>query len=165
MINPKTILAEWVTALQALPNLMEALGGAASSIQFYSENTTVFGQPTQNNVRLAILSMPPGSILIAWHGTAPGRVGNALVFVHDFALYLRAPETPSVGYEDLFNWIVNDIPEGGTLRMLHTQVDLNCEPMDFYLPSARRNTIVISADGATFEYFEVPVRLIESYNP
>jgi len=165
MINPKTILAEWVTALQALPNLMEALGGAANSIQFYSENTTVFGQPTQNNVRFAILSRPPGSILIAWHGTAPGRVGNALVFVHDFALYLRAPETPSVGYEDLFNWIVNDIPEGGTLRMLHTQVDLNCEPMDFYLPSARRNTIVISADGATFEYFEVPVRLIESYNP
>jgi hypothetical protein len=165
MINPKTILAEWVTALQALPNLMEALGGYASSIQFYSENTTVFGQPTQNNVRLAILSMPPGSILIAWQGTASGRLGNALVFVHDFALYLRAPETPSVGYEDLFNWIVNDIPEGGTLRMLHTQVDSNCEPMDFYLPSARRNTIVISADGATFEYFEVPVRLIESYNP
>jgi hypothetical protein len=165
MINPKTILAEWVTALQALPNLMEALGGNASSIQFYSENTTVFGQPTQNNVRLAILSMPPGSILIAWQGTASGRLGNALVFVHDFALYLRAPETPSVGYEDLFNWIVNDIPEGGTLRMLHTQVDSNCEPMDFYLPSARRNTIVISADGATFEYFEVPVRLIESYNP
>ena len=165
MINPKTILAEWVTALQALPNLMEALGGNSNSIQFYSENTTVFGQPTQNNVRLAILSMPPGSILIAWHGTAPGRLGNALVFVHDFALYLRAPETPSVGYEDLFNWIVNDIPEGGTLRMLHTQVDSNCEPMDFYLPSARRNTIVISADGATFEYFEVPVRLIESYNP
>jgi len=165
MINPKTILAEWVTALQALPNLMEALGGNTNSIQFYSENTTVFGQPTQNNVRLAILSMPPGSILIAWQGTASGRLGNALVFVHDFALYLRAPETPSVGYEDLFNWIVNDIPEGGTLRMLHTQVDSNCEPMDFYLPSARRNTIVISADGATFEYFEVPVRLIESYNP
>ena len=165
MINPKTILAEWVTALQALPNLMEALGGNAGSIQFYSENTTVFCQPTQNNVRLAILSMPPGSILIAWQGTASGRLGNALVFVHDFALYLRAPETPSVGYEDLFNWIVNDIPEGGTLRMLHTQVDSNCEPMDFYLPSARRNTIVISADGATFEYFEVPVRLIESYNP
>jgi hypothetical protein len=24
---------------------------------------------------------------------------------------------------------------------------------------------VISADGTTFEYFEVPVRLIESFNP
>jgi hypothetical protein len=109
--------------------------------------------------------MPPGSIMVVWHGTAPGRLGNALVFVHDFALYLRAPETGSIGYEDLFNWIVNDIPEGSTLKMLHIQVDPGCEPMDFYLPSARRNTIVISADGATFEYFEVAARLIESYNP
>ena len=165
MINPKTILAEWVTALQALPNLMEALGGSASSVQFYSENATVFGQPTQNNVRLAVLGMPPGSIMVVWHGTAPGRLGNALMFVHEFALYLRAPETASVGYEDLFNWIVNDIPEGGTLKMLHLPVDPSCEPMDFYLPSARRNTIVISADGATFEYFEVAVRLIEATNP
>jgi hypothetical protein len=165
MLNPKTLLAEWVTALQALPNLVEALGGSQNRIQFYTENAVVFGQPTQNNIRLAILSMPPGSILVAWQGSGPGGLGNMLVFVHDFSLYLRAPEEADVGYEDLFNWIVNDIPTGGTLRMLHTQIDPNCEPMDFYLPSARRNTIVISADGATFEYFEVPVRLIESYNP
>jgi hypothetical protein len=165
MINPKTILAEWVTALQALPNLVAALGGDPSVIQHYSENITVFGHRTEANVRLALLSMPPGSIMAVWHGTAPGRLGNALVFVHDFSLYLRAPETRSVGYEDLFTWIVNDIPVGSTLRMLHTQIDPNCEPMDFYLPSARRNTIVISADGTTFEYFEVAVRLIESYNP
>jgi hypothetical protein len=165
MINPKTILAEWVTALQALPNLITALGGNAAQIQFYTENATVFGHPTQSNIRLAILSMPPGSIMIAWQGSGPGRLGNALVFVHDFSLYLHAPEVANVGYEDLFNWIVNDIPTGSTLRMLHTPIDPNCEPMDFYLPSARRNTIVVSADGATFEYFEVPVRLIESFNP
>ena len=134
MINPKTLLAEWVTALQALPNLVEALGGNQNRIQFYTENATVFGQATQNNIRLAILSMPPGSILVAWQGSGPGRLGNALVFVHDFSLYLRAPEQAEVGYEDLFNLIVNDIPTGGTLRMLHTPVDPNCEPMDFYLP-------------------------------
>ena len=165
MVNPKTILAEWVAALQSLPNLMTALAGGNSSIQFYTENAAVFGQATQNNIRLAILSMPPGSIMIAWHGSAPARLGSMLVFAHDFSLYLRAPETPNVGYEDLFNWIVNDTPTGGSLRMLHTQIDSGCEPMDFYLPTARRNTIVVSADGATFEYFEVPVRLIESYNP
>ena len=164
MINPKTLLAEWVDALRGLPKLVEALGGNANHIQFYSENAIVFGKPTQNNIRLAILSMPPGSILVAWQGTAPGRLGNMLVFVHEFSLYLRTPEEAEVGYEDLFNWIVNDIPPASTIPMLHTQIDPNCEPMDFYLPSARRNTIVISADGATFEYFECPVRLIESYN-
>src|ERR1035437_911765 len=158
MISPKTLLAEWVTALQSLPNLVKALGGDGGQIQFYTENATVFGQPTQNNIRLAILSMPPGSVMIAWQGSEPGRLGNALVFVHDFSLYLRAPEEADVGYEDLFNWIVNDIPAGSSLRMLHAESHTNGEPIDFYLPSARRNTVVISADGATFEYFEVPVR-------
>ena len=68
-----------------------------------------------------------------------------------------------MGYEDLFNWIVNDIPaKTDGLRMLHTPVDPLCEPMDFYLPAAQRNTVVISPDGATFEYFEVRVPLIET---
>jgi hypothetical protein len=164
MLNPKTILAEWVKALQSLPNLVSALGDA-DNIQFYSENKVVFGEQTQNNIRLAILSMPLGSIMIVWQGTEPGRLGNMAVFVHSFSLYLRAPET-GAGYEDLFNWIVNDLPNGtGNLRMLHTNIDPLCEPMDFYLPSARRNTVVIAADGSTFEYFEVSVRLIEATNP
>jgi len=165
VINPKTILAEWVTALQSLPNLVDALGGDGSRIQFYTENATVFGQPTQNNTRLAILSMPPGSILIAWQGSGPTRLGNALVFAHHFSLYLRAPENADVGYEDLFHWIVNDVPQGSSLVMLHTAVDPHCEPMDLDLPTAQRNTVVISADGATFEYFEVRARLVEFVNP
>jgi hypothetical protein len=165
MINPKTILAEWVTALRSLPNLVSALGGNGGNIQFYTENAVVFGQPTQNNIRLAILSMPPGSVMISWEGSGPGRLGNALVFVHDFMLYLHAPETANVGYEDLFTWIVNDVPQNGNLTMLHTPIDPSCEPMDFYLPSMRRQTVVISADGATFEYFAGPIRLIETGNP
>jgi len=164
VINPKTILGEWVTTLRTLPNLVAAIGDSRR-IQYYTENASVFGQQTENNIRLAILSMPPGSILIAWQGTRPGRLGNALVFVHEFSLYLRAPEAASVGYEDIFNWLVNDVPSSGSLSMLHTAVDPNCEPMDFYLPSAQRNTVVISADGATFEYFEVRANLIESQNP
>ena len=58
MIHPKRLLGEWVTALQALPRLVEALGGNGNHIQAYSENTVVFGQPTQNNIRLAILPAP-----------------------------------------------------------------------------------------------------------
>ena len=166
MLNPKDILGEWVALLRALPKLVEALGGNGDNIQFYSENAVVFGKPTQNNIRLAILNMPLGSVMITWQGTRPGRIGQALVFVHEFSLYLRAPDNPNVGYEDLFNWIVNDIPtHSDGLRMLHTPVDPLCEPMDFYLPAAQRNTVVISADGATFEYFEVRAQLIESRNP
>jgi hypothetical protein len=167
MINPKTILGEWVTALQNVPDLVAALGGENPSarIQYYTENASVFGKQTQNNTRLAILAMPLGSILVAWQGTRPGRLGNMLVFVHDFSLYLRAPEAASVGYEDMFNLIVNGLPTGSTLQLLHTPIDAHCEPMDFYLPTAQRNSVLISADGATFEYFEVRVPLIESMNP
>jgi hypothetical protein len=165
VINPKLILAEWVTALQSLPNLVEALDGHAAQIQFYSENATVFGQPAQNNTRVALLSMPPGSIMVVWQGTKPARWGGALHFVHEFSLYLRAPEDLSVGYEDLFNSIVNDMPQGTTLPMLHTNIDPFCEPMDLYLPTAQRNTIVVSASGDTFEYFEIKASLIEATNP
>jgi hypothetical protein len=162
MINPKTLGAEFVTAMRSLPNLVGALGGDATRIQYYTENTTVFGVPTQNNIRLAVLSMPPGSIMIVWQGTRTGRLGTLLMPVHDFSLYLRAPETPSVGYEDLFNWIVNDVPQGSSVKMLHTNIDPDCEPMDFFLPTARRNTVVVGADGSTFECFECAVGLIES---
>jgi hypothetical protein len=165
MTNPKTILAEWVTALQALPNLVDALGGDGSYIQFYTENATVFGQPTQNNIRLAILSMPPGSIMIAWQGTGPGRLGNALVFVHDFSLYLARAGRSRCRLRGSLQLDRERRAGGQQPPDAAHPVDPNCEPMDFYLPSARRNTVVISPDGATFEYFEVPVRLIESYNP
>ena len=165
MLNPKTLGGEIVTVLQSLPNLLQALGGNGGTIQYYSENATVFGKAAENNVRLAILSMPPGSVMVVWQGTRTGRLGGALMFVHDFSLYLRAPETPSVGYEDLFNLIVTDVPANGSVSMLHTSIDPACEPMDFYLPTARRNTVVVGADGSTFEYFEVAVSLIESMNP
>jgi len=59
------------------------------------------------------------------------------------------------GLRDIFNWLVNDVLSSGSLSTLHTPIDADCEPMDFYLPSAQRNTVVISPDGATFEYFEV----------
>ena len=44
---------------------------------------------------------------------------------------------------------VNDTPAGTNLSMLHSNIDQFCEPMDFYLPTAQRNTVVVGADGAT----------------
>jgi hypothetical protein len=121
--------------------------------------------PAENNLRHALLQMPPGSLMVVWQGTHPGRLGMGLTFVHDFAIYMRAPDSGDVGYEDLFNAIVNDSPAGSTLKNLHIEVDVHCEPMDFFLPSAQRNVMVVTADGGTFEYFEVRVSLIESGLP
>jgi len=102
VINPKTILGEWVTALQSCPDLVTAIGGNGSNIRAFME-----GLATDNNLRLAILQMPPGSVLVAWNGTTPRRLtGGSLHFAHRFSIYLRAPEQDSTAtYADLF-WLL-----------------------------------------------------------
>ena len=164
MINPNTILGEWVTALQSCPDLVTALGGDSNTIRAFME-----GLAEHNNLRLAILKMPPGSILVAWNGTTPRRLsGGALHFAHHFSLYLRAAEQDSGGtYADLFWLLVSAIPTGAPSwsSLLHLQIDPDCYPMDLDLPSAQRNTVVVSADGATLDYFEVQATLLEHGNP
>jgi len=146
VINPKTILGEWVTALQSCPDLVDALGGDGDNIRAFME-----GLATDNNLRLAILQMPPGSILVAWNGTTPRRLtGGSLHFAHRFSIYLRAPEQNSTAtYADLFWLLVSAIPTGAPswASLLHVQIDPDCYPMDMDLPSAQRNTVVVSADG------------------
>ena len=113
--------------------------------------------------------MPPGSILVAWNGTTPRRLtGGALHFAHRFSIYLRAPEQNSTAtYADLFWLLVSAIPAGAPSwsSLLHFQIDPDCYPMDLDLPSAQRNTVVVSADGATLDYFEVQATLVEQGNP
>lgn len=168
MINPKKILGEWVSTLSSIPDLVaalasdEGLGNVApwtgGPIQSYSD-----GPGTDSNLREAILDMPPGSILIAWLGTRPRRLMGALLFSHQFSLFLRAPET-GAGYEDIFNLIVSGVPalnNPESLQMLHVPIDPACYPMDLELPAAQRSTIVVSADGATFDYFDVQTTLTE----
>ena len=76
MINPRTILGEWVTALQSCPDLVAAIGGDPDNIRAFME-----GLATDNNLRLAILQMPPGSILVAWNGTdAAASYGRGAAF-------------------------------------------------------------------------------------
>jgi hypothetical protein len=164
MINPKTILGEWVTALRSCPDLVTAIGGDDNNIRPFME-----GLADHNNLRLAILQMPPGSILVAWNGTTPRRLtGGALHFAHRFSIYLRAPEQNSTAtYADLFWLLVSAIPTGAPSwsSLLHFQIDPDCYPMDLDLPSAQRNTVVVSADGATLDYFEVQATLVEQGNP
>ena len=83
MINPKTILGEWVAALRSCPDLVTAIGGNPENIWAFME-----GLADHNNLRLAILQMLPGSILVAWNGTTPRRLtGGALHFAHRFSIY------------------------------------------------------------------------------
>ena len=72
-------------------HLVAGIGGDGNNIRPFME-----GLADHNNLRLAILQMPPGSILVAWNGTTPRRLtGGALHFAHRFSIYLRAPELNS----------------------------------------------------------------------
>ena len=159
MARTKTIGGEIVAALMSVPELVTALG-AGANIRYYIDGVT-----TESNLRLAILEMSPGSILVAWRGSGPVRLGNSVQYSHKYSLFLRVPEGADVGYEDLFDLIRFGVPSGGTLPLLHTPIDPDCEPMDFSLPPIDRNTIVVSSDGATFDYFEMFVALTEHGNP
>ena len=61
MINPKTILGEWVTALRSCPDLVTAIGGDGNNIRPFME-----GLADHNNLRLAILAdatrLDPGRV-------------------------------------------------------------------------------------------------------
>ena len=164
MINPKTILGEWVRVLQSCPDVVDALGGDGNNIRAFME-----GLASDNNVRVAILQMPPGSILVAWNGAGPRRLsGGSVQFAHRFSLFLRAAEQDSGStYADLFWLLVSAKPTGAQSweSLLHYQIDPGCFPMDLDLPTAQRNTVMVSADGATLDYFEVQVTLVEQGNP
>ena len=75
MIHPKTLLAEWVTALQSLRNLVDALGGDGGRIQFYTENTTVFGpaHPEQRSPGDFVHAARLGDDRVAWQWTGQAR--------------------------------------------------------------------------------------------
>jgi hypothetical protein len=115
----------WLTALQSCPDLVTAIGGNGSNIRAFME-----GLATDNNLRLDILQMPPGSILVAWNGTTPRRLtGGSLDFAHRLSIYLRAAEQNSTAtYADLFWLLVSAVPTGAPSweSLLHFQIDPDC---------------------------------------
>ena len=79
----------------------------------------------------------------------------------------RTQQDSTATYADLFWLLVSAKPTGAPSweSLLHLQIDPDCYPMDMDLPSAQRNTVVVSADGATLDYFEVQATLVEQGNP
>ena len=84
-----------------------------------------------------------------------------------FYWHPKPEQNATATYADLFWLLVSAIPAGAPSwsSLLHFQIDPDCYPMDLDLPSAQRNTVVVSADGATLDYFEVQATLVEQGNP
>lgn len=160
MLNPDNLVSAWVTTLQSVPDLMTALGNSASSVLGYCDQF-----PQQSNLRRALLEQPPGSILVVYTGTDTVRIGNggAWAFRHRFSFMVRAPEVrdSGVSYAQIWSLFVNGVPRGTSLPLIHTEIDPACDAMDREGPKAARNSLLVSVDGATIDYFEFTASLIE----
>lgn len=155
MLNPDDLVAAWITALQSVPDLASALGGEnGAGVAGYID-----AFPQSNNLVRAIKEQAPGSLLVIYMGTTKTRVGTAIQFSHRFTFVVRAPEGGSYGA--IFNAFVNGKPDGSDLPLLHYDIHPSCYPMDFDLPSSQRNSLLVSVDGATLDYFEFSASLVE----
>jgi hypothetical protein len=110
-------------------------------------------------VRRAILQRPPGSLLVIWQGAGPRRLQGATYFQHQFSIIVRAPL--SATYGAICALLVNGIDPDTGLKLLHSPIHPSCESMDLDLPIARRQTLLVSQDGETLDYFEFTANLME----
>jgi hypothetical protein len=160
MVNTDTLVDSWTATLRQIPELVTALGGE-DRIVGYKDSF-----PKQSNLRTAIVQQQPGSILIVFMGTDKVRFssgGGAWSFRHRFSFFVRAPlsRDRSVSYAEIWNQFVNGVPSGTTLKLLNTEIHLECDPMDREGPTSQRNQLVVSLDGETLDYFEFSATLIE----
>lgn len=163
MLNPDDLVAAWVAKLRGIQELVLALdpGGSPDSILAYQD---VY--PGETNLRRGILQQPPGSLMVVWQGVGPRKLQGALYFQHQFSIIVKAPiaDVDTVSYGALCALIVNGIstvdPDAG-LKMLIAKIHPACEPMNLDLPAARRQTLLVSLDGETLDYFEITASLME----
>jgi hypothetical protein len=159
MVNTDTLVDAWVTALQQVQPLVEALGGSQNIVGYKDRF------PDQSNLRRAIVMQPPGSILVVYMGTDKVRAGNggAWSFRHRFSFMVRAPEAREggVSYAQIWSLFIDGVPLNSSVSLLHTEIDPACDAMDREGPSSARNSLLVSSDGETIDYFEFTATLIE----
>src|ERR1043166_5001035 len=119
MRNPSDIVDAVVEALQSIPDLVTAMGGA-DNIKAHH-----FLAGSASSLQEAIYSMTGPSTLVVWSGSLGGNYNAATLFKDKVDIYVRManaavpvlddngdPITP-VGYEDLWKLII-DSPLNGT---------------------------------------------------
>lgn len=167
MLNPDDIVSAWVTAFRDVPEIVQELGGNPGSIRGYVDAFP--GPPEESfggrpSLRRAIQAQEPGSILVVYMGYGPRRLNNAIYFQHRFSFVLRTRESDGQNSYGRLAWLmINGVRASGnsSLSLLHTQIVDGCEPMDLDLPSGQRQTMLISPDGETLDYFEMSAFLTE----
>lgn len=156
MLNPDDLVAAWVAKLQSISDLRDALGVEGAIVAYQDV------YPGETNLRRAIVQQPPGSLMVVWQGAAPRRFAGVPSFQHQFSIIVRPPQSDDRSITaKICALLVNGIDPANSLKLLHSPIHPACEPMDLDLPSLRRQTLLVSADGETLDYFELTATLME----
>lgn len=154
MVDAAEIVANLVTLLRDIPDLVEAMGGDPARIYAYEDR-----YPKNNSLERAKgLLLAPG-ILIGFEGEGPASYGQQEVWQYRISASLRAAvnsgdSTPS-GYYRLFRLLVKGSPTSAAgLQIQNITVHESCMPMG--TPAMDRKIDVNGND-----YFEVSLSFLE----
>lgn len=130
MINPGIAVDAIVNALQNIPDLVAAVGGAANILSYHP------GLPDGLFFRQALMNMSPGQILVRYLGTVPGSVHREnRIWKHEFGVYqvppLTAATESNAAHYTFLTALINGVPTNGDgNKMLNYAVVPNCDIMD-----------------------------------
>jgi hypothetical protein len=146
VIKPSDITAAIVTLLQAIPDLVEAMGDDEERIYAYDDT-----YPVSVNRSDAIRNAPSPSVMVMYRSTGEAVAGG--VWTHRVSLYLRPQDGGS--YSDLAYLIFSGVPTGQSLAFVDCEVHSGLDPMRFEGEAAP----VVDEEGV--EYMEVNLRFEE----
>lgn len=148
MINPNRIVRAYVEALQAAPEVINALGGNTANVQSYED-----AAPGSFSIARAIMRMREPGVLVAWMGTSPSTVGLGL-FAHEVSVYVRASvEAP---YANIITAILNARGRGDTNKLINQALLPELQPME--IPTTKR----IQDEEGSVDMFEISTRFEEA---
>jgi len=148
VIDTSELVGDLVTALQAIADLVTALGGDETVIFAYADS-----YPSDVSLAHAIHTMPAPGLMVAWQGTQPASFGGMDIWKHHITLFVRVT---GANYSTVFRAVAKGVPNPSTntVPMMNYTVHPDCYPMD--LPHIQRQT-----DAEGLDYFEIPLSFTE----
>jgi hypothetical protein len=106
MVSRVALIDAFIAKLQAIPEVMAALGNRPDSVQGYYDIGAI-----SNSSNAAIYSMNPGTVLVVWEGTETVQGEEMSAWIHRYNFYLRPPK--GVSALQVMDLIVNGVPVPG----------------------------------------------------
>ncbi|HUS96800.1 MAG TPA: hypothetical protein VMX97_08690 [Hyphomicrobiaceae bacterium] len=141
MIDGSVLVEAVVTALQGVPALVTAVDEDEERIYGYHDT-----YPATVSLSFAIHQIPSPGVMVSYEGIMPGSFGNAEVWKHQLAIYLRAGAAESGNpYSVMFAAI---------MTLQYATIHASCYPMESISLERR-------SDAEAVDFFAIPVTFTE----